>query len=129
MTKGLVGAVALVVLLPAAGHAQDVLEAAARALGVAGVKSIQITGAGSNLALGQSHVSGARWPRFNVRTFTRTVNTPGAAGAPAATAASASAVNLADPVARLRLAVDRIVPLHGGRVPFAEPARSIGRAP
>ena len=74
MTKGLVCAVALVVLLPAAVHAQDALEAAARALGVAGVKSIEITGAGSNFALGQSHVPGARWPRFNVKTFTRTVN-------------------------------------------------------
>ena len=43
-------------------------------LGVAGLKSIAIKGSGSSFALGQSHAPGEPWPRFNLRSFTRTVN-------------------------------------------------------
>ena len=37
-------------------------------------------------------------------------------------------VNLADNVARLGLAVDRLLPLHGRMVPLAELHEAIGRA-
>jgi glyoxylase-like metal-dependent hydrolase (beta-lactamase superfamily II) len=77
MTKRVLVAMALVLLLPALAWAQDgraALESAARALGAPGLKSIEIKGSGSNFALGQSHAPGAPWPRFNLKSFTRTVN-------------------------------------------------------
>ena len=78
MTKRLVFTLALLLLvLPRAAYAQDAratLESAARALGAPGLKSIEITGSGSSFALGQSYVPGAPWPRFNLKSFTRTVN-------------------------------------------------------
>lgn len=55
--------------------------------------------------------------------------TPGPANAAPPTPANPYSVNLADNVARLGLAVDQILPLHGRIVPFAELARAIGRAP
>jgi glyoxylase-like metal-dependent hydrolase (beta-lactamase superfamily II) len=77
MTKRLVFTLALLLLIPAAVSAHDAratLEGAARALGTPGLKSIEIKGSGSHFAVGQSHVPGAPWPRFNVKSFTRTVN-------------------------------------------------------
>jgi glyoxylase-like metal-dependent hydrolase (beta-lactamase superfamily II) len=78
MTKRLVFTLALLLLpAPMAAYAQDAratLEGAARALGASGLTSIEIKGSGSNFALGQSHVPGAPWPRFNLTSFTRTVN-------------------------------------------------------
>ena len=58
-------------------HAQDsrtALEAIARAMGADRVKSLEYTGTGVNFAPGQSQTPGQRWPRFNLKTFTRTIN-------------------------------------------------------
>jgi glyoxylase-like metal-dependent hydrolase (beta-lactamase superfamily II) len=76
MTKGLLLAVMVLVvpLVTAAQDARATLEGAARALGATGLKSIEIKGSGTSFALGQSHVPGAPWPRFNLTSFTRTVN-------------------------------------------------------
>jgi len=69
--------VAAVLLSPLAGHAQDgraALDNVAKAMGAASIKSIEITASGANFAVGQSTAPGAPWPRFIVRTFTRTAN-------------------------------------------------------
>jgi glyoxylase-like metal-dependent hydrolase (beta-lactamase superfamily II) len=53
--------------------------------------------------------------------------TPVAAGAPNPTPPSPFSVNLADNIARLNLAVDQILPIHGRMVALAELHRAIGR--
>jgi glyoxylase-like metal-dependent hydrolase (beta-lactamase superfamily II) len=68
---------AILLCLPAPAVAQDgraTLQSAARALGADGVKSITYTASGVNFAPGQSAVPGAAWPRFNIPTFSRSVN-------------------------------------------------------
>jgi glyoxylase-like metal-dependent hydrolase (beta-lactamase superfamily II) len=53
--------------------------------------------------------------------------TPLAPNAPVPTPPSPFTVNLADNIARLNLAVDQILPIHGRMVPLAELHRTIGR--
>ena len=67
---------AVVVLLwPLAATAQDAsLDAVAKAMGAAGVKSIQYSGNGVNFAVGQNFSPDMPWPRFVVKTYTRAVN-------------------------------------------------------
>ncbi len=68
---------AVLLLSPATGYAQDgraALEAAAKALGASGLKSIEIQGSGTVFQVGQSYSPGTAWPQFNVRSFTRVVN-------------------------------------------------------
>src|SRR5206468_1136178 len=67
---------ALVVLLwPLAATAQDAsLDAVAKAMGAAGVKSIQYSGNGMNFAVGQNFSPDMPWPRFVVKTYTRAVS-------------------------------------------------------
>ena len=55
--------------------------------------------------------------------------TPGAPGAPAPVPPNANNVNLAQSIDRLRLNVDRILPLHGRIVPVSELYTAIGRKP
>lgn len=55
--------------------------------------------------------------------------TPGAPGAAAPTVPDANHLNLVHNIERLRLDVDRIVPLHGRIVPMGELRRVTGRAP
>ena len=55
--------------------------------------------------------------------------TPGPAEAPVAMPPSPFTVNLADNVARLGFAVDRVLPLHGRMVPLADLERAAGRTP
>jgi len=55
--------------------------------------------------------------------------TPAPPNAPAPAVVNPNSVNLADTIARLGLAVDRLLPLHGRIVPLAELHRAIGRAP
>ena len=50
------------------------LEAAEKALGATGLKSIEIQGGGTFFWAGQSYAAGTAWPQFNVRSLTRTVN-------------------------------------------------------
>jgi glyoxylase-like metal-dependent hydrolase (beta-lactamase superfamily II) len=71
----LITAVLLCLPLPAtAQDARATLQNAARALGADQVKSFVYTASGVNFAPGQSAVPGAAWPRFNIPTFTRSVN-------------------------------------------------------
>jgi glyoxylase-like metal-dependent hydrolase (beta-lactamase superfamily II) len=68
---------ALVLLAPAVGQAQrgpSPLETIARAMGEPDLKSIQLTGGGVSFAAGQSASPGLPWPRFNVRSFTRSIS-------------------------------------------------------
>src|SRR5262245_15955034 len=75
MWQKLIFVLVVLVLMPQLGHAQDakaVLDGVAKAMG--DVKSLQYTGSGANFAFGQSPSPGAPWPRFNVKSYTRTVN-------------------------------------------------------
>lgn len=77
MRKILALIVAIVLLSPLAGHAQDgraALENVAKAMGATTLKSITYTGSGVNYAVGQSPVAGAPWPRFNVKSYSRAIN-------------------------------------------------------
>ena len=68
-------AVAALVFVPQLGYTQDakaVLDGAAKTMG--DVKSLQYTGSGANFAFGQNPSPTAPWPRFNVKSFTRTVD-------------------------------------------------------
>ena len=51
-----------------------VLENAAKTIGADGLKSIKYSGNGFNFALGQSPRPFAPWPKFNVKSYTRTIN-------------------------------------------------------
>jgi len=72
--------IALTVLLwlsPALAGAQDAratVDAAARALGSPNLKSLEMTASGVNWAAGQSAAPGSPWPRFVVKSLTRTIN-------------------------------------------------------
>ncbi len=66
---------ALLLALPLSTAAQNaVLTDAAAALGAAGLKSIEYSGSGVQFQTGQSPAPGQPWPRFNIKTFTRSVN-------------------------------------------------------
>src|SRR5262245_17384841 len=68
---------AVVLLSPLAGAAQDeraLLEESAEVMGTGNLKSIEYTGSGVNFAVGQSVVPGAPWPRFDLKSYTRSVN-------------------------------------------------------
>ena len=58
----------------AAEDSRAALNAAARALGASGLKSYQMTAAGTMWAVGQSAAPGRPWPRFVVKSLTRAVN-------------------------------------------------------
>ena len=67
--------VIMCVLMPRLSDGQEakaVLDGVAKAMG--DVKTLQYTGSGSNNAVGQSAAPGVPWPRFNVKSFTRTIN-------------------------------------------------------
>jgi hypothetical protein len=77
MRKALALIAAVVLLSPLAAHAQNSrvsLDAVAKAMGTANVKSIEVTASGVNYAVGQSAAPGTPWPKFNVKTVTRVVN-------------------------------------------------------
>ena len=50
------------------------LEAVARAMGAANLKSYELTANGMAYAVGQSEAPGAPWPRFHIKSAKRTVN-------------------------------------------------------
>src|SRR5262245_21525774 len=75
MWKKLTLALALAVLATCPGQAQDakaVLDGATKAMG--DVKSLQFTGSGAYFSFGQAYTPGAEWPRFGVKSYTRTVD-------------------------------------------------------
>jgi hypothetical protein len=68
---------AVLLFSPIIADAQDGragLEAAEKALGATGLKSIEIQGGGTFFWVGQAYSAGTAWPQFNVRSFTRVVN-------------------------------------------------------
>ena len=72
-------AIAITTLLlactPAGAHEpRAALDAAAKALGAADLKSYEMTASGTSWAAGQSPAPGSPWPRFNVKSLTRSVN-------------------------------------------------------
>ena len=68
-------AVVLVLLWPLAANAQEAsLDSVAKAMGAAGVKSIQYSGNGTNFQVGQNFSPDMPWPRFVVKSYTRAVN-------------------------------------------------------
>jgi len=68
-------AAVLVLLSPLAANAQDAsLDGVAKAMGAAGVKSIQYSGNGTNFQVGQNFSPDIPWPRFVVKSYTRAVN-------------------------------------------------------
>ena len=68
-------AVLIVATVPtAAQDARAVLQAAAKNMGTDALKTIEITGTGMNAAVGQSVAPGTDWPRFEVTSYTRTID-------------------------------------------------------
>ena len=62
-------------LMPRLGNGQDskgVLDGVAKAMG--DPKSLQYTGSGANFSFGQSVSPGTPWPRFNLKSYTRSIN-------------------------------------------------------
>jgi glyoxylase-like metal-dependent hydrolase (beta-lactamase superfamily II) len=77
MWKKLMLAMAVLVLIPWVGEGQEaktVLDGVAKSMGATDLKSIQYTGSGTNNAVGQNVNPSAPWPKFNVKSITRTVN-------------------------------------------------------
>jgi glyoxylase-like metal-dependent hydrolase (beta-lactamase superfamily II) len=65
-------AAVIVLLSPLPVTAQDAsLDAVAKAMGAAGVKSIQYSGTGTNFQVGQNYSPDLPWPRFVVKSYTR----------------------------------------------------------
>jgi hypothetical protein len=60
--------------LSAGQDAKTVLAGVAKTMGATDVKSLQYTGSGTTFAVGQSAAPGEPWPRFNAKSFTRTIN-------------------------------------------------------
>ena len=72
-----VAVITLLALLPVPVHAQDGragLEAVAQALGAPGVKSLEYSASGTIFQFGQSQAPGQAWPRFNIKSLTRSIN-------------------------------------------------------
>jgi glyoxylase-like metal-dependent hydrolase (beta-lactamase superfamily II) len=64
----------LIVLTSAVGAQQGALQTAADKLGVANIKTLQVTGSGTNFSVGQNYTSSEPWPRVTVKNFTALVN-------------------------------------------------------
>ncbi len=82
--------------------------AAAEAMGATGLNSIQYSGTGSTFAFGQAPSPGAKWPRFDAKTY-------------------AVAVDYQAPAMRLEIvrAQGEHPPLGGGGEPFAGEQRTV----
>jgi glyoxylase-like metal-dependent hydrolase (beta-lactamase superfamily II) len=75
MWKKLTLVLAAMALTPWPGHGQDsksVLDGVTKAMG--DVKSLQYTGSGAYFFVGQNVNPAAPWPRFNLKTYTRTID-------------------------------------------------------
>ena len=60
-------------VLPSAQQ-QGALKAAADALGVANIKTLQVTGSGTNFSVGQNFTPNQPWPPVTVKSFTALIN-------------------------------------------------------
>jgi hypothetical protein len=75
MWKKLILVLVVCVLTPRLGNGQDakaVLDGVAKSMG--DVKSLQYAGSGANYSFGQDVSPGTPWPRFNLKSYTRTVD-------------------------------------------------------
>ncbi|MGH9784597.1 MAG: hypothetical protein ACRD88_10455, partial [Terriglobia bacterium] len=70
----LLGVLSLLVGTAAAQDARSVLQAASTAMGAGSLRSVQYSGTGWNGALGQSYGPETDWPRFEVTSYTRTID-------------------------------------------------------
>ena len=50
------------------------IQAAADALGVAKIKTLQYTGSGANFSVGQNYTPNEPWPRVTVKSYTASIN-------------------------------------------------------
>src|SRR5262245_45726639 len=67
-------ALTLMVGTSAAQDVKAVLQAVSKNMGADGLKTIQITGKGWTAGVGQSYSPNDDWPRFEVTTYTRTID-------------------------------------------------------
>jgi glyoxylase-like metal-dependent hydrolase (beta-lactamase superfamily II) len=77
MWKTLMVVIAVAALMPHVGACQDAkttLDGVAKAMGGTDLKSIQYSGSGSTFAVGQNPHPTAPWPRFNAKSYTRSIN-------------------------------------------------------
>src|SRR5688572_14858596 len=77
MKKTLALVLALATLSSVAPSAQDPkasIDAAARALGAANLKTLEFSGWGYDYVFGQAYNGGSPWPRFNLPAFTMTID-------------------------------------------------------
>jgi hypothetical protein len=75
MWKNPILVLAAFVIAPHLGYGQEtktVLDGVSKAMGE--VKSIRYSGSGAFFALGQSFAPGEPWPRFGLKSYTRTIN-------------------------------------------------------
>src|SRR6187549_2012821 len=80
MRKRLVVLLAVGALMGGTAIAQDamsVLRAASTAMGAANLKSIRYSGTGWNAGVGQSFSPDEDWPRFEITSYTRTIDYDG----------------------------------------------------
>ena len=71
---GLIAVLALAAATPAAQDARGVLQAAAKNMGTDTLRTIEISGTGMNAAVGQSFAPGTDWPRFEITSYTKTID-------------------------------------------------------
>ena len=77
MRCALVAFAVVLTLWPAAAVAQDGragIEAVAQALGAGALKSVEFSASGAYFQPGQAQAPGQPWPRFNVKSLTRSIN-------------------------------------------------------
>jgi glyoxylase-like metal-dependent hydrolase (beta-lactamase superfamily II) len=72
----LIGTVVGTALVPNLGaqDARAVVEAASRAMGVAGLQGVSYTATGSSYSVGQNYAPGGPWPRFTVTKYDALIN-------------------------------------------------------
>ena len=66
--------IGLFVITSAVAAQQGPLQTAAAKLGVANIKTLQVTGSGANFSVGQNYSSSDPWPRVTVKNYTALVN-------------------------------------------------------
>ena len=70
----LITVLSLMVGTATAQDARSVLQSAATAMGANNLKSVQYSGTGWNAQFGQSYSPESDWPRFDVPSYTRTID-------------------------------------------------------
>jgi glyoxylase-like metal-dependent hydrolase (beta-lactamase superfamily II) len=74
MFKPFVAALSFVALVACSKSPQDVLSDANKALGAENLKSVEYTATGFSYVFGQAPNPDAPWPKFNAKSYTRTIN-------------------------------------------------------